>query len=167
VHTRIRIQADDFFKAYQTLKQSYDTASLAVMGPSIVCLAFSIELYLKEAYCLLNKELPRGHDGHDILKLFQGLPEEIQQEIFSHEAIISQSPWPRGDIFSPKRYTEPPSAFDGFLYGIQVISKGFTDWRYSHEKKSNLRYNSDFAGTFITAVKSVSDGIKGKNRKAS
>lgn len=163
---RIRMQADDFFKAYQTLKQSYDTASLAVMGPSIVCLAFSIELYLKEVYFLLNEEPPRGRDGHDILKLFQRLPEEIQHEVFSHDVIISQSPWLTGDIFSPKRYTEPPNPFDGFLYEIQLISKGFTDWRYSHEK-SNLRYNSGFAESFITAVQSVSDRIKGENRKAS
>ncbi|MDP2205315.1 MAG: hypothetical protein Q8K65_03320, partial [Alphaproteobacteria bacterium] len=101
------MQADDFFKAYKTLEESYDTATLAVMGPSIVCLSFSIELYLKEVYRLLNKEPPRGRDGHDILKLFQGLPEDIQQAVFSQDVITSQSPWLRGDIFFPKRYTEP------------------------------------------------------------
>jgi hypothetical protein len=35
------------------------------------------------------------------------------------------------------------------------------------KKTASLRYNSNLAETFITAVKSVADGIKEKNGKAS
>ena len=80
-----RVQADDFFKAYQVLKKSGPELN----SPAVVNLAFSLELYIKDIYYALNIEhkFPRGRDGHNILKLYEGLPEEVRQEIFAHDAI--------------------------------------------------------------------------------
>ena len=91
---RIRMQADDFFKAHEVLTEHFTSAPpVAGIGPSVVCLAFSIELYFKDLYDALKIKPPRGKDGHDILKLFEELPENIQQEIFSHGEIGTQNPW--------------------------------------------------------------------------
>ncbi|HTE39783.1 MAG TPA: hypothetical protein VK629_03080, partial [Steroidobacteraceae bacterium] len=87
---KIRTQADDFFNAYRVLRESNDTlfaqaqktgekvpvdskafGALPAMGPSVVCLAFSVELYVKDLHFALNNKAPRGHS---ILKLYAKLP---------------------------------------------------------------------------------------------
>lgn len=148
--TTIRMQADDFFHAYRVLKESNEKAmnklfklagkplitqkafgSLPTMGVTIVCLAFSLELYIKDLYMALNINPPRGRGGHNILKLYEGLPEKTRNEIFSHEA-ISENPWAtRETIFSLKR-----NPYDGFISRIEAISDGFEKWRYSYESVS-------------------------------
>lgn len=164
---RIRMQADAFFKAHKVLEDNFDTATLAVMGPGVVCLAFAVELYIKEIYQVLRLEPPRGRDGHNILKLFQRLPDGVQKEIFGHDAVNTGIV--QGDILSPKRFTSEYSFFEAFMYELWTISEGFTDWRYSHErpdpetgKGTTLRYNSGFAEAFVTAIKSVSDSARVK-----
>ena len=153
---QVRMQADDFFNAYQVLKKNYETASLAIMGPSIVCLAFALELYLKEIYCALGKKIPISHD---ILKLFEGLPEKIRQEIFAHD-LISQNPfYTRGDIWSIERFNKDFTPYDGFVDQIKAIGNSFKEWRYAHEHRA-LRYETGFSEALIVAVKSVTDGIR-------
>lgn len=156
---RIRMQADDFFKAYEVLEENYQSATLAVMGPSIVCLAFSIELYIKDVYDAIKEEPLRSHS---ILKLFEKLPENIQIEIFSHGEIGTENPWVVfGSPFAPKCSRNNIGITDLFIYEIQAISNAFTDWRYSHEgKRASLNYNSGFALSFIKALKSTSDKIR-------
>jgi len=156
------MQADDFFCAYQVLTENYNPATHPVLGPSVVCLAFAVELYIKELYHTLKIGPPRGHDGHNILTLFKGLPEKIQHEIFSHGIISSQHPWVVvGNIFSPKRFTSEYGISDAFMDEIAAISSGFTDWRYSYEgKRASHQYNSEFAESFIKALKSVSNKMR-------
>lgn len=159
---RIRMQADDFFKAHEVLTENFNSAPVTGVGPSVVCLAFSIELYFKDLYDALKMKPPRGKDGHSILKLFEGLPEKIQQDIFSHGEIGTQNPWVVfGSPFAPKSGAKNKGITDLFIYEIAAISDGFTDWRYSHEaKRAALHYNGGFALSLVKAVKSVCDKIR-------
>jgi len=167
----IRFQADDFFNAYQVLRTDGENKfkrrkpsggvggfedGLPVMCAGVVCLAFSVELYIKDLHFAVTGKTPYGHD---ILKLYEGLPEEVRQKVFSHET-ISQNPFATsGNIFSPKRFTSAYSAYDGFIDQIKAISDGFEKWRYSYER-TTLKYEEWFALVFIEAVKSVADTIR-------
>lgn len=171
----IRMQADDFFNAYRVLSESNEVAidklsklagkplvsdkafgSLPTMSPSVVCLAFSVELYIKDLYCALKIKAPRSHK---ILKLYQGLPEHIKQEVFSHDS-ISENPFVgQGSVFSIKKFNKSYSAYDGFIERIEEISNGFEKWRYSYESAA-LNYEEWFALAFIEAVKSAADNAR-------
>jgi hypothetical protein len=169
------MQADDFFNAYQILSENEEALitrleSLAgkplvgtkelgtrpTGGVSIVCLAFSVELYIKDLHFAIKGKVPRGHN---ILKLFEKLPEQIKQEIFAHESISQNSFVTRGDIFSLKKYTNDHSSYDGFIDQIKTISDGFEKWRYSYESIS-LRYNNWFTIALIESVKAAADTIR-------
>jgi HEPN domain-containing protein len=154
----LKVQADDFFNAYQVLKGNYNTATLAIMGPSIVVLAFAVELYVKDVHVALTGIAPKGHD---ILKLFKELPEPIKKQIFSHPS-ISQNPFhTRGPAWSIKKYDKDYTPYDGFIDQLEAISNAFVDWRYSHEgKRGSLNYNSSLAEDLIEAVKSVARNIR-------
>jgi HEPN domain-containing protein len=144
------MKAEDFFNAYLVLKENNE-AKHPTVGVEIVCLAFSVELYIKDLHFAIKGEALRGHD---IRKLFEALPEQIRQEIFAHDS-ISQNPFiTRGDIFSIKRFTGTYSAYDGFIDHIDAISKGFEKWRYSYES-TTLQYDVSFALAFIDALKSA------------
>lgn len=156
--SRIRMQADDFLKAYQVLAENYDKASLVIMTPSVVNLAFALELYIKDLHFAIKGKAPRGHN---ILKLYKTLPHTIKKEIIKHKA-ISQNPFhTRGNIFSPKFYSKNYSTYNRFTDQIKAISKGFEDWRYSHENHNSLNYDTSFALALIEAIKETADN----NRK--
>lgn len=167
----IQENAERFLSAFEILKESNDEfisnfnnsiknpttnkvfASKPTMGVEIVCLAFSLELYIKNLHYVINGKVPRGHK---ILKLFEELPKEIQQKIFAHDA-ISQNPFNiRGNIFSPKLFSRSYTAYDRFIDQVKAISGGFEKWRYSHES-STLRYDVSFALALIEAIKSISN----------
>tara|TARA_R100000005_G_scaffold96726_1_gene86832 strand:- start:18068 stop:18553 length:486 start_codon:yes stop_codon:yes gene_type:complete len=151
----IRIQADDFFNAYKVLKNHNEL----IVGPSVVCLAFSLELYFKELHSVLKGKAPRGHD---IIKLFEMLPSQIKQEIFAHDS-IRQNPFnTRGNIFSPKLYDKAYTPYDRFVDQIKTISNGFKEWRYAHEKQI-LKYEESFALALIESVKSASDAARARS----
>ena len=146
----IQMQADDFFNAYLVLKENNETIH-PTMGVAIVCLAFSVELHIKDLHLAIKGEAPRGHD---ILKLFEALPEQIRQEIFAHDS-ISKNPFiTRGDMFSSKRFTGAYRAYDGFIDHVKAISNGFEKWRYSYES-TTLKYDISFASAFIDALKAA------------
>lgn len=150
------MQADDFLKAHKLLTKSLSATQFGGICPSVVCLAFSIEVYIKDLFDVLGEKQQRGHD---ILKLFKKLPVEIQQEIFSHGEIGSQVPWVVFESpFAPKSGKNEDGISDLFIYELEAISDAFTKWRYSHEDENvNLRYNTGFALAFVTAVKSITD----------
>jgi hypothetical protein len=171
---KVRAQADDFFNAYKVISESNQTAAsklaasagkplggqavlgaIPVMGVDVVCLAFSVELYIKDIYYALNKKRPHGHN---ILKLYKDLPQQVKEQIFAHDS-ISQNPFiTRGSIFSPKT-----SAYDGFLSQIETISDGFIKWRYSYESIT-LNYDVSFALSLIEAFKSTADSIRAQSK---
>jgi hypothetical protein len=169
------MQSDDFFNAYLVLKDNNEamierlsnspdrkficTKGLGTRitgGVEIVCLAFSIELYIKDLLYAVKGKAPREHN---ILKLFKELPEQVRHEIFSHDS-ISQNPFfTRGNVMLTKRFASDFSAYDGFLEQIELISDGFEKWRYSYESKA-LRYDTSFALALIESIQTVSRGIK-------
>lgn len=171
----IQVGAEDFFNAYLVLKENNEVlieklansskktseektllGTRPAMGVEIVCLAFSVELYIKNLHYAITGKVPRGHN---ILKLFKQLPEQIQQEIFAHDS-ISQNPFiTRGDIFSTKRFTSDYSAYDGFIDQIKAISDGFVKWRYSYESIA-LHYDASFALALIEAIKSATGEVR-------
>lgn len=173
-----RMQADDFFNAYRVLRESNDAmmtkleklsgkplvgktafGTLPAMGVDIVCLAFSVELHIKDVYYALNVEPPHGHN---ILKLYEGLPQNIQRDIFNQES-ISENPFNyRGNILSTRIFDIKYTAYDRFIDEIRAISDGFEKWRYSHERKGTLRYNTGFAEAYITALKVTGNNIRKK-----
>lgn len=149
----LKFQAEYFFNAYQVLSENNEavinrlddspekpligTKTLGTrptMEINIVCLAFSVELYVKDVHYALEGKTPRGHH---IFKLFEKLPEQIQQDIFSHHS-ISKYCW----------------SFEEFKQEIKAISNGFEKWRYSYET-TTLRYNIYFALAFIEAIESA------------
>jgi hypothetical protein len=148
----IQEQAEHFFNAFEVLRESNELLidNLAnssatpqagkkfglcpTMGVEIVCLAFSVELYIKGLHYAITNEAPRGHN---ILALFKKLPEKIQQEVFSFRS-ISEYGW----------------SFPEFEKQIEAISDSFEKWRYAYEV-TTIRYNSYFALVFIEAIKSA------------
>lgn len=175
--SRIRTQADDFFHAYQVLSESHGAAlrnlekldekplvsnavfgGVSAMSPSIVCLAFSVELYMKDLHVLLTGKAPRGHN---ILKLYKKLPKPIRREIFAHES-ISQNPWAtRGPVLLRERFSGNCRAYYGFLLQVKAISDGFEKWRYSYER-TTLQYEEWFALAFVEALKSAVDNRRSR-----
>lgn len=145
-------RAEDFFNAYEVLKESNETliarlsnsadnrpdakmfGTRPAMGVDVVCLAFSVELYIKNLHYVLTNEAPRGHN---ILALFNDLPEPTQREILSFHSIAKYG-WNMSE----------------FKNEIGAISDGFEKWRYSYEV-TTVRYNSYFALVFVEALRSA------------
>ena len=145
-------QAQDFLNAYEILRESNDVLIIRqaadegklpsgtvfgtrpAMGIDVVCLAFSVELHLKDLHYAVSGTAPRGHN---IARLFRTLPEPIQKEVVSHHS-IAQYGWNDAGIEKE----------------LQEISQGFEKWRYAYESTS-LRYNSYFALVLIEATRFV------------
>ena len=104
------------------------------MGVDIVCLGFSVELHLKELHRVVRGAPPRGHN---ILKLFYTLPNNVQDEVGSYRSIAVYK-------WSDKQLEQE----------LQAISDGFEKWRYAYESTS-LRYNIYFAKALIEALQFV------------
>ncbi|WP_417455296.1 HEPN domain-containing protein [Kiloniella sp.] len=163
---RVKYQADDFFEAYQVLKKHNKFGS-----PSVVNLAFAVELYIKDLHFTLLGNIPRGHN---ILELYRELPDGIKQEIRSFPAVqkgisfysmqlsrryVSEDK--NKQLFTmhvPEDKNEQPIT-DILEQQIYKISDAFVTWRYAHEK-SNLRYDEGFALAFIEAVVSTTNKVR-------
>jgi len=145
--------AQDFLNSYRILRESNDAlvdhrsgksenenstmayGTLPAMGIDVVCLAFSVELHLKELHRVVSKRIPKGHN---ITKLFDALPTEVQKEVAAHYSIAKYG-WDHAE----------------FERELHAISDGFEKWRYAYESTS-LTYNSYFAEVLIEASQFVS-----------
>ena len=154
----LNMHAQDFLNAFEILKESDEAlidrqsggsfnlsavkafGTRPAMSVAIVCLAFSVELHLKDLHYAISGNAPHGHN---ILDLFNSLPEWAQGEIIRHPS-IAQYGW--GD---PEFEAE-----------LKAISDGFEKWRYAYESNS-LRYNSYFALVLIEATRFVADSKRG------
>jgi hypothetical protein len=149
---KLAIHAQDFLNAYRILKDSNralvgrkipcgeevrEQAAFGVlpaMGIDVVCLAFSVELHLKELHRVVRGKAVKGHN---ITQLFQALPETVQAELVSQQS-IAHFGW------SDEQLSRE----------LQAISDGFETWRYAYESTS-LRYNNYFAEALIEASRIV------------
>lgn len=152
----IRMQADDLLNAYHMLRKNNGSAHLAAMVPSVVCLAFAVEIYLKHLHFVVAGGTPKGHN---ICNLFEKLPPEIREKVFAHKAISVNPFMTRGDTFIIRDPSQVYTAYDGFIDQMKRISDGFEKWRYSYES-GNLKYDSYFALAFIEAVAATADNIE-------
>ncbi len=154
----VRVQADDFFKAHQILKKSGPELN----SPSVVNLAFALELYIKDIYYALKieGEFPRGRDGHNILELFRKLPEENQQEIRNYPAIQKRVAFysMQTPFYIPQDKNKKPVT-DVLEQQIYKISDAFQKWRYSYESKA-LNYEESTALALVEAAKSTADNAR-------
>lgn len=119
---------EKFYNSYKTL-ESIEGASI----PSLVCLAFSIEIFLKslssqkihmevESYTegLKIYESSDKSDlgkGHNLLDLLEKLPSETQEEI---------------SLFYHRKY------FGDIKSDLNLVKTGFMDWRYMYEGKTTI-----------------------------
>lgn len=152
------MQADDFFKAYQLLEEHNKNVSLTTMVPSVVNLAFAVELYIKDLHCSLHEKRSHRKDGHNILTLFDTLPESVRLEIFSHDSISKNPFMTRGNPFSPRIFSKDYSPYDRFRDQIKKISNAFVEWRYAHELNT-LHYDTSFALALIDALRITADNL--------
>lgn len=181
----IRMQADNFFNAYRVLSESDEImigkleklsgkplvsktafGACPVSTPSIVCLAFALELYIKELHVVLkpqksDEEEIKAPRGHNILELFRKLPLDAQQEIRSYPAIQKLVAFYSVELFPlyiPQDKNEQPIT-DILERQIYKISDAFQKWRYSYES-GTLDYEEGTALALIEAVKSAANSTR-------
>lgn len=129
-------QAKAFYNAYIALDQlSRDDsdALLLLFAPLIVNGAFSIELTLKAI--LAKNKIEYGKE-HNLLILFQMLPESFQQELWTF-------------------LTEKAPEYANFERGFNeliLLSNAFVDWRYAFEGKTVPAIESRFLAAFANAA---------------
>lgn len=144
--------AQDFLNAYEILRESNDSfvkqnipdadercigktfGTRPAMGVDIVCLAFSVELHLKELHRVSYGKIPRGHK---IIELFKALSGAEQEGVVSHHSIARYG-WDCAQLKCE----------------LLAISDSFEKWRYAYESTA-LRYNIYFAKALIEALQFV------------
>ena len=128
-------QAKSFYNAYIALDQLNRTCedSLLYYVPMLVNGAFSIELTLKAI--LAKNQIDYGKE-HNLLILFQLLPDSFQAELFSH--LIEKAP----------EYKDPKKCAEELI----LISNAFVDWRYPFEEKQAPAFDSRFLAAFANAA---------------
>lgn len=161
----VRTQADDFFQAYEVLRKHSDTISLSTSVPTVVNLAFALELYIKDLHVVLKAQKRtdkkvKAPRGHNILELFRKLPLEAQKEIRNYPSIQElvafysmQTP-----LYIPQDRKKQP-VNDILEQQIFKISDAFQRWRYSYESKV-LNYEESTALALIEAIKSTADNVR-------
>ena len=138
--------ADDFYEAYKRCFAATNAKNQIVAIPAFVNGFFACELYLKS----ILKANDITSSGHDIEKLFNQLPTELQETIknkFSNEAKSS--------------YVLNPIDFNELLKKIYL---GFEFWRYIYEDKNKefeedypFAYSENFLNIFLPIVEGVAN----------
>jgi hypothetical protein len=114
------------------------------MGDCIACatsLTFSIELYLKALWMLADQTPSKGPKGHDLWRLYDGLPQDAKGCIETLYANATARPnsklstvWMHFTLLEPIPPPEVTGPTDPLLATIIKVSKDvFTTWRYFHE----------------------------------
>ncbi|WP_160036294.1 hypothetical protein [Paenibacillus sp. An7] len=121
--------------------------------PEMVNGVFSIELYLKCLHYIRNKEMKRLHN---IIDLYNSLPEEDQAEIRSRYRSTKSS--------DPNRKEFLNRNFDDLL---SALDRAFIEWRYIYEYSNHGRKTSDMY-RLILAVRdhllAIKPDLKNANR---
>lgn len=155
---RCQFEAQSYFNAYELLaknNQAFLDQELAkkesgvrqTLRTDIVCLAFSLELFLKDLHAALGIKPKKEHK---ILGLFDHLPEKIQEEIFQYH--------PENYFIAASFMYPGKTPLDKFKSKIRHYSDSFVKWRYSHEH-SALQYEPTFAVDLIKAITKVTNRI--------
>lgn len=155
---RCQFEAQSYFNAYELMSKNnqafleqeaskIDTGVRQTLRADVVCLAFALELYLKDLYFVVTGEPLIGHKTHE---LFDKLPEEIQKEIFLHH--------PENHFITKCFMYQGKTPLDKFKSKIRQYGDAFVKWRYSHEHTA-LQYESSFAVNLIKSIIKVTNRI--------
>lgn len=128
-------EAKSFYNAFIALERIHYSCENPThyYMPTIVNGAFSIELTLKAI--LAKNQIEYGKE-HNLVILFQLLPESFQLELLNH--LVEKAP----------EYKDTKKCTEEFL----LISNAFADWRYAFEKAApsfDMRFLSAFANAAI------------------
>lgn len=128
-------QAKSFYNAYIALEQINQSCELPLMYyvPMLVNGAFSIEITLKAI--LTENQIKYGKE-HNLVVLFQKLPESFQEELLGH--LLEKAP-EYGDM-------------DKCAEELVLISNVFVDWRYAFEGKPAPAFDTRFLSAFANAA---------------
>lgn len=129
-------QAKSFYNAYielDRLSRDDSDTLLLLFAPLVVNGTFSVELALKAI--LAKNHIEYGKE-HNLLILFQMLPESFQQELWAY--LIEKAPEYAG---SEKRLDE-----------LFLLSNAFVDWRYAFEGNPVPAIESRFLAAFANAA---------------
>ena len=136
ISTEILIyQAKSFYNAYIALEQINQSSDEPIMYyvPMLVNGAFSIEITLK---ALLAKNHIEYGKEHNLVVLFQQLPDTFQMELLGH--LIEKAP----------EYKDMSKCSEELI----LISNAFVDWRYAFEGKPAPAFDSRFLSAFANAA---------------
>ena len=128
-------EAKSFYNAFIALERIHYSCENPThyFMPTIVNGAFSIELTLKAI--LAKNQIEYGKD-HNLVVLFQLLPDSFQLELLDH--LVEKAP----------EYKD----VDKLTEELLLISNAFADWRYAFEKPApalDMRFLSAFANAAI------------------
>ena len=104
-----------------------------LFAPLVVNGAFSVELAFK---AILAKNGIEYGKEHNLLILFQMLPESFQQELWTY--LIEKAP----------EYADSSKTYDELI----LLSNAFIDWRYVFEEKPVPAIDSRFLAAFANAA---------------
>lgn len=155
---RCQFEAQSYFNAYELLNKNNqafleqeasrkDAGVHQTLRTDVVCLAFALELFLKDLYFVTNRKIVKGHKIHE---LFNQLSEEIQEEIFLHH--------PENYFIAASFMYPGKTPLDKFKSKIHHYGDAFVKWRYSHEHKA-LHYESSFVVDLIKSITKVTNRI--------
>ncbi len=121
-------EAENFLLSSQLLNQVHERAmDMRLISPLIVMAAFAFELYLKCAYAVATGKQPPF--GHELKKLFQLLPLQMQTKIYDH----FRAAYPWADLI--KQASGDAPSFD---YALDRYNRIFVDSRYLYERSAGL-----------------------------
>lgn len=129
------LEAKSFYNAYIALEQIHLSCEDKIIyyAPLVVNGAFSIELSMKAI--LAENQIDYGKE-HNLLVLFQLLPEAFQLELLGY--LVKKAP----------EYKETKTLCEELL----LISNAFVDWRYAFEDNPAPALNTRFVSAFANAA---------------
>ena len=122
---------------------------------------FSLELHLKHLYLLIEDKHVRGHD---LSRLFQGLPESSRTELEAIFRKISESQPLIKMQFDAINEEQGVTRDWSIQMALQESAKAFESWRYCFEGKFKA---SSFVGygEAVCAMRIMSTQFKGQHRE--
>lgn len=97
--------------------------------PSVVCLAFAIEVGFKAILFAANAP----GSGHRLDKLFEALPEADREKVIFHSGIEKAS----------------------FEKNLELVANAFVEWRYIYEQRGLVSISEQFLQMLWSGVESV------------
>jgi hypothetical protein len=123
-----------------------------VLAPTLVNVAFAVEMYLKCLLMMRGKSYPRGRDGHNLKKLFDGLAKKDRTAIEGkYNVVVSKNP-----RLQLMRKTIPTTNL-GLSTLLIDSAEVFCEWRYVFEigVKKGVLGLGDFAAALRQHIREI------------